>query len=314
MAVPAEPPRGLRRLGRSRAYSPRDIPQRLLAWHAPRSGRWERLVITRGVLGARWQAGAVVLEETFDSSKPPIWFAPGLRWKVAHTGPDTRFELEVYAEPKPEQSVEISSERAALLAGAGRVCLDGFPALKARAGAMTAGDRCIVDGRFDWQGVRSELTGLYGDGFSWHPLAVDDGGFTAFIVRTGRPVDLVDYLARDHAVIESALYGLLHANEPREYAMWLRSLLLRHIRIEEELVFPCYLNAGGRAAWVRSLEIEHVLIRQCLDSPASERPAEKLLRVLDGHDEKEERIVYPDVGCRLVPHDQNLARTAFLLP
>lgn len=314
MAVPVEPPRGLRRLGRSRTYSPGDIPGRLLAWHAPRPGRWVRLLVTRGVLGARWQAGATVLDGTFGSGKPTIWFAPGMRWKVAHTGPDTRFELEVYVEPTPGRSVEIPPERAALLAGAGRVCLDGFPALTARAGTMKAGDRCIIHGRFFWQGVRSELTWLYDDGFSWHPLAADDGGFTALIMRTVRPVDLVEYLARDHAVIESALHGLLHGSEPQECAIWLRNLLLRHIRIEEELIFPCYLNAGGRAAWVRSLEIEHVLIRQSLDSRVSDRPAETLLRMLDSHDDKEERIVYPDVACRLVPYEQNLARAALLSP
>jgi len=314
MAVSIEPPRGLRCLGRSRAYSPRDIPGRLLVWHAPRPGRWERLLVTRGVLGARWQTGAAVLDETFDSSKTTIWFAPGTRWKVVHTETNTRFELEVYAEATPEHTVDISSERAALLASAGRVCLEGFAALEACAGTMKIGENCIIHGSFDWQDVRSELTRLCDDGFSWHPLAVDDGGFMAFMMRTGRPVDLVDYLARDHAVIESALHGLLYGKEPQEYAAWLRSLLVRHIRIEEELIFPCYLNAGGRAAWVRSLEIEHVLIRRSLDSLASKRPTEKLVRVLDSHDEKEERIVYPDVACRLVPYDENLARAALLFP
>jgi len=313
MADRADPPCGLRLLGSSRAYAPGTIPGRLFDWHAPRPGRWERLIVTRGLLDVEWQDGATVLRGMLDKNATK-WFVPGTCWKVAHTGPDIRFVLEVYAEAKPAHTVDISSERAALLNSAGRVYLEGFAALEACARTMKPDENCIIHGCFDWREMRSELVRLCDDGFSWHLLAADDAGFTALMMRTGRPADLVDYLARDHAVIESALHGLLHGEKPQVYATWLHNLLVRHIRIEEELIFPRYLNAGGRAAWIRSLETEHVLIRQNLDSLAFDGSAEKLVRLLDSHDEKEERIVYPDVACRLVPYGKDLARAAFLLP
>lgn len=310
MAGPAEPAQALHRLGRSRVYAPADIPQRLRAWHAPRPGRWERLCVTSGVLGIEWLDGALIGSVQLRGATDK-WLSPGTRWRVASIGSDTRFTLEVHARAVQRFS-GISPARAALLDVSRQVLLDGVSSLKLFAGGLKAGEPCIVRGRFSLDAACGAMCEHNQSEFSWHPLSMDGGGFTAFVMRTARFVDLADYLCRDHAVIESALSGLLRGRE--EHASWFRNLLDRHIRMEEELLFPRYIEAGGRAAWVRSLEKEHVQLRQCLASLADKAVRQALPRILDSHDEKEERIIYPDVVLSLGASGKGLARKVLLFP
>jgi hypothetical protein len=127
----------------------------------------------------------------------------------------------------------------------------------------------------------------------WHPLATAPGGFTVLLARSDEPFDLRAYLGRDHAVIEAALGGALAGDA--QCGTWLRATLERHLQIEEELLFPAWLATGGREAWITGLKLEHVWLRQYLgelDQPISRR---RFLRLLDGHDEKEERVIHQDI-------------------
>jgi tellurite resistance-related uncharacterized protein len=277
-----------RLLGRSRAYTLANLPERLRQWHAPRINRWEKLWVTADSLalehlGANGATGVELREGQHR------WFAPGTRWRVVRMTADSRFELEIYADVKGQAEAP-QPLRSRLLEDASTATAAGAPALAALLHALPAGERRIVHAHFDpatWRARTSDSRTLF-----WHPLAASRGGFTVLVARSDEPFDLRAYLGHDHAVIETALGGAL-AGDSRCDA-WLRASLERHLRMEE-LLFPAWLAAGGREAWVTGLKLEHVWLRQYLgelEQPISRR---RFLRLLDGHDEKEERVIYPDI-------------------
>ncbi|TAL88136.1 MAG: DUF1971 domain-containing protein [Rhodanobacter sp.] len=278
-----------RLLGRSRAYTLANLPERLRQWHAPRINRWERLWVTGGSLAIEYldASGTIGAELALGENR---WFAPGTRWRVVHMAPDSHFELEIHADAKGQAEAP-QPLRSTLLEEALSVAVADVPALAALLHALPLGERRVVHARFDlgaWSGTATGAQTLF-----WHPLAAAPGCFTVLVARSDRLFDLRAYLGRDHAVIEAALGGALASDA--NYDAWLRATLERHLQIEEELIFPAYLAAGGNEAWVKGLKDEHAYLRQYLcelDQPISRR---RFLRLLDGHDEKEERVIYPDV-------------------
>lgn len=296
----------LNRLGRSRVYARPDVPGRLFRWHAPRSGRWERLRVLAGTLELEWREGSAIHGESLDAAVCR-WFEPGTFWRVTGMGADTRFELEVYAAVRSGRPL-FSPVRIALLERAHRVFVGEPAELDALVAGMQAGASCVVNGTFDVHAARATIEMRGRGAISWHPLVVEADQFAAFALRDGNTIDLDGYLRRDHALIESALAGALAGDAG--YARWFRNLLERHISIEEDLLFPSYLEAGGRAAWVGSLATEHVRLRRHLDAFNQEADRQALLHLLDSHDEKEERIVYPDILRRIGPDGVLLVRRA----
>jgi|GEM_PF-1907222 len=309
MANQAESPPALRRLGRSRPYDAASLPERLTRWHRPRADRWERIRVGSGTLLIEHLSAAAVTRETMHSGGTR-WIGPGMRWRVADVGPGTRFELEVHAAASAGSSAA-PRLRADALDEAGHVDVEDAHALARLLRGLAAGERRLVRGCFDWAKPLGDIPATEACFVSWHPLEVGDGGFTAFVARTGDPVGLADYLARDHLVLEAALAGMLRGNA--DHAAWLHAALERHIRIEESLVFPAYVECGGREAWVRGLHAEHTYIRQYLGLIPDPGAMRKFARLLDSHDEKEEGIVYPDIIVHLGGRADSLARAAMLL-
>jgi len=97
-----------------------------------------------------------------------------------------------------------------------------------------------------------------------------------------------------------------------------RAGLMRHIKIEEGLVFPEFETATGlgrsdgptgvmrfeHAEIIRLLDSIHDLFAGDAPSAAEfERLRGALLAVLHGHNDKEERILYP-MTDRMVPHER----------
>jgi hypothetical protein len=282
-----------RQIGRSRPYTSADIPGRLRQWHAPRINRWERLCVTSGALVIE-RFGATGVTSTTLTEGDKIWLGPGIRWRVANMDANNCFELEIHADSKGQAEAP-QQLRSELLEEAERVVMTDVSAFEALVQALPAGERRIVEGHFDFD----ELARMPFDTRTlfWHPLERCAGHFIALIGRSTQRFDLAGYLGRDHAVIEAALGGALSGDV--EKYQWLRAALERHLHIEEELIFPAYIETGGSQAWVRGLKNEHKYLRQYLcelDQPASRR---KFLRLLDGHDEREEQVVYPDVLVHL---------------
>lgn len=291
LPLPAAPdgPEQARPLGRSRPYTAADLSARLKHWHAPRINRWELLHVTQGVLAIEsLDAGGITA--TTLATGATRWIAPGTRWRVAAMPADCRFEIGVHADAKGQAEAP-QPIRSRLLEAARRESVADLAALRRLLADLPIGAHCIVELRFDAVAARAALTAsrmLF-----WHPLAIGAAGSSVMVARAAAPFDLAAYLGRDHAVIEAALGGALEGDV--EALGWLRKTLERHLHIEEQMIFPAYVAAGGEARLVRGLENEHKYLRQYLaelDQPLSRR---KFLRLLDGHDEKEEGTVYPDI-------------------
>ncbi|HET7569862.1 MAG TPA: DUF1971 domain-containing protein [Gammaproteobacteria bacterium] len=303
-AAPEQP----RQIGRSRTYTATNLPERLRHWHTPRVNRWERLCVMAGALVIEYLEASGAARQVLAGSEQR-WIAPGMRWRVAQMDTDSRFELAIHADSKGQAEAP-QLLRSDLLQDAERVAIPGVAAFNALVRTLPIGERRIVTGRFG----AGKLTAILSASRTlfWHPLAATSKSFTALVARGRRPFDLVEYLGRDHAVIEAALGRALMGDTESE--RWLRATLERHLRIEEHLIFPTYIEAGGREAWVRGLTNEHIRLRHYLfelDQPLGRK---RFLRLLDGHDEKEERVVYPDILAHLGERAADLLARAITCP
>lgn len=294
--TPPPAPEHPRQLGRSRPYTAADLSERLRHWHAPRVNRWERVCVTAGQLAIEYLGAGGVSVATL-ATGDARWFAPGIRWRVADMPPGGRFEIEVHADTRGQAEAP-QPLRSDLLEAAARIPVANVDAFATLVGTLAPGERRIVHADFPIDALLpmpGAQPTLY-----WHPLDVAPNAFTVFIAKGHQAVDLVAYLGRDHAVIEAALGGALTGDA--ECHAWLRTTLERHLQIEERVLFPAYLEAGGRSAWVKGLELEHGWLRHYLGELDQALSRKRFLRLLDGHDEKEERVVYPDllahVGAR----------------
>jgi tellurite resistance-related uncharacterized protein len=291
-AAPVQPEQP-RQLGRSRVYTAQDLSVRLRHWHAPRINRWEQLCVLAGTLNVEFLGAGGIVAATLAAGETR-WIAPGTRWRVASVGADDRFAIGVHADSKGQAEAP-QPLRSTLLDAAPRAEVFDRAGLQQCLRALPPGARCVIRLRFADNVAPAEL-GVAGDLF-WHPLETHAEGATVLAVRSARPFDLAAYLGRDHAVIEAALGGALAADAVA--ARWLQTTLERHLQIEERLIFPAYIEAGGQAGWVRGLLNEHGYLRQYLAAFAQADGRRKLLRLLDAHDEKEEGTVYPDVMAHL---------------
>lgn len=149
--------------------------------------------------------------------------------------------------------------------------------------------------------------------FDFSPLRPAPGQWRYHVYRRdSRPQrSVTDYLAWDHdrldALLDSAMSAAQRAQWPaaRALADDFGHGLLRHIQIEEEILFPAFEQATGMHQGGPTLVMrhEHVDIKQYLsgildgaregDYDAMERNRADLLGVLVPHNMKEESILYP---------------------
>ena len=156
--------------------------------------------------------------------------------------------------------------------------------------------------------------------FEWSPLAGDPPSFRVEIARRGAqpgaPRRLTEALIWDHAHLDGlerrAHAALLAGDRDTAHSLYaaFRSGLNRHIRFEEEVLFPVFdmragLPHGGPTAFLRA---EHREIRMLLESllqaaedgaAAAAEPRQALRALLADHDRKEESILYPGTDLLL---------------
>lgn len=275
----------------------------MLNWHAPRANRWEQLDVVAGVLQTEWLEAAGIRPLRLEAGEQH-WVAPGCRWRVARNAGPACFELAMYADETVSATAP-QNVRSALLVESIVVRVNNPAELPAIVAALPPGERRLVRAGADAGRRLHEVVQSAGDRVFWHPLDASPQGCTALVARATEPVGLAEYLGRDHAVIEGALAGALRGDP--EHTRWLHRSLERHMKFEEDVLFPAYIDAAGRAEWVQDLlrdhqDLSHHLPR--LDDPRSRR---RFLLVLDGHDEREEQIVYPDIRRKLAVGSDSLA-------
>lgn len=222
------------------------------------------------------------------------WIAPGSRWRIARLAAATRFELATHADETRAPDAA-QSARVAWLDDVPDARLDARGDPPALLAALAPGEARLMRTDAAAFARLSRALRAGGHACTWHPLEAGPEGCTAVIVRPLQPVNLADYMGRDHAIIEAALAGALAGDA--EHARWLRQVLARHLAIEERVLFPAYLAAGGNASWIEGLLREHADLRAHLPRLAKPASRRRFVLMLDGHDEKEEQLIYPDIAA-----------------
>lgn len=113
-----------------------------------------------------------------------------------------------------------------------------------------------------------------------------------------------DHRACDQAFVtaeQAALTGSLSAAETA-FATF-RQSMQRHFRMEEEILFPALLDAGGPGGPVQVMRMEHEQMNELIELMAAAIAnnnaqdysglSETLLIVMQQHNLKEEQILYP---------------------
>ncbi|MCB1569217.1 MAG: hemerythrin domain-containing protein [Xanthomonadales bacterium] len=295
--MPFEKPARTRLLGRSRLYVRADVPDRLFQWHAPRANRWECLHVRSGQLRVEC-LGVDGLQVEALTVGDERWVAPGTRWRIVQMPDDASFALDIYADASIEPAAP-QPRRAAILDEATQLRIDDEAQFHTMLAKLAAGERRLVWADAAIAEWFAKAWDASGGCVCWHPLDEDDGRVLALVARAARPIDLLEYLGRDHAVLEAALTGALRGDALRMRC--LRNGLARHLVIEEELLFPAYLDAGGTVGWVNGLCKEHTMLKRQLQALHDADHVRRFVMLLEAHDEKEEQIVYPDIAARLGP-------------
>ena len=299
-----------RPLGRSRRYTQADLPARLRQWHAPRANRWEHVCVDAGPLHIELLDADGVHDDCLHSGDDR-WIGPGMRWRVVELPAQACFQLAIHADDAAPVNMP-QPARVAWLDHAERVQVADAVALAQALASLRSGEQRLLRGDFDPGPSLRSVIATAPPNLFWHPLASAPESFIAFVARAAQPISLLDYLARDHALIEATLAGALRGED--EHVRWLRTALGRHLGIEEDLLFPAYLRAGGNQGWVRGLCSEHAFLRRQLQALSEPEAQRKFLLLLDAHDEKEEQLVYPDIVSRLGDAADAMTRAVMLHP
>jgi regulator of cell morphogenesis and NO signaling len=151
--------------------------------------------------------------------------------------------------------------------------------------------------------------------FEWSPLEDGPEVWRTEIARRDAPLGaqrtVTEALGWDHDRLEAIFRRGFEARAARDYAGAREAFtrfdlgLRRHIRFEEEILFPAFEewaelpSQGGPTGVMRAehREIEAILeaLRAVVDRPgrAADTLREDLERVLGGHNVKEENVLYP---------------------
>lgn len=137
---------------------------------------------------------------------------------------------------------------------------------------------------------------------------------------------VTDHFAADHDRLDGLLseYQALkrtdHPAAKEKFKEFLKGLT-RHIVWEEEVLFPIFEKRTGMKHYgpTEVMRMEHVQIKGHLDAihekvraadPDSDEAIQGLLGVLEGHNRKEEQILYPSIDEGLDPAGLKAAQKA----
>ena len=98
--------------------------------------------------------------------------------------------------------------------------------------------------------------------------------------------ELHEFLARDHERLDALLRGCLQGSD-ESYAEF-RAGLLRHISIEERVLFPELRKRGVGSAMEQQLHRDHAALAALLVPPPSRAEIEQIAAILEVHNEIEE--------------------------
>jgi hemerythrin-like domain-containing protein len=99
---------------------------------------------------------------------------------------------------------------------------------------------------------------------------------------------LYELLSRDHERLDALLTHCLETEDAASYDTFRRGLL-RHIAIEERVLFPALRKRSGRTELEAQLHREHAALAALLVVPPTLAELERIASILQLHNELEER-------------------------
>lgn len=175
---------------------------------------------------------------------------------------------------------------------------------------LAPGDFVSVTGPRDLAPLAREASAARRAELDWTLLA---SGRRHGVILRRRPASgarsVVEFLEWDHDRLDALFAeakkqaGLGDVKVARERFDELAAGLLRHIEMEEQVLFPAFEAATGAAGPVRVMTMEHVEIKKLLeeaaaaldgaDAPSFSDGAAQLEAILSEHNMKEEHVLYP---------------------
>ena len=205
------------------------------------------------------------------------------------------------------------------------------PRIDRELSGLPAGDALVLVTDRDPSPLRNRLQRERGLDFDWTPLEEGPAVWRIQIDRnptaaTARTV--MQYLAWDHDRIDSliqrvrALAAAASWPDARRTFTEMRHGLERHIRMEEDVLFPLFearsgIGSGGPTAVMRA---EHAQIRSALDRLSAALPADEgrevdppaflgelaaMVAILSDHNLKEEEVLYPMIDQMLAAPERS---------
>jgi hemerythrin superfamily protein len=98
---------------------------------------------------------------------------------------------------------------------------------------------------------------------------------------------LHEFLSRDHERLDALLKHCLETGDPGSYDGFRRGLL-RHIAIEERVLFPALRRRSGRTELEAQLHREHAALAALLVVPPTDTELRQIASILQRHNELEE--------------------------
>lgn len=287
------PPSELRLIS-TREYSGTSYKAFVDRWHAPRLNRWEKLTV-HGGRATLEHLGPSRIETILLEEGDEIWVKPGERWGIKQVDENAKFVVAPHAEDNASSS-EPHTFRNNWLYDFQHYKASDESALYEILDSMDTGTRLGVQGRFDWRPAIAHIREHGRADITWHLMTSSSNNkFVAIAGCVDGEASITDYLGRDHVFMEAA-FSIALKNKDAINWYYFKSMLIRHIRIEEGVLFPLFVKQNSNDAMVSGLLREHRYIKQCLDEGMTPVSTRRLWRLLEAHDEKEELIVYPDIA------------------
>ena len=101
------------------------------------------------------------------------------------------------------------------------------------------------------------------------------------------PADLHDFLTRDHERLDALLTACVRTGDPVAYDAFRRGLL-RHIAIEERVLFPLLKAERGPTALQDQLHRDHAALTSLLVPPPTQVELQQIISILESHNVLEE--------------------------
>jgi len=194
-------------------------------------------------------------------------------------------------------------------------------------GALNRGEAFILVNDHEPKPLLYQFQAEHDGEFDWWPLEQGPKVWRVVVARR-KTLDvanrtITDLMQTDHKRLDEICARFLEAIKaakwPHASEAWAEFShgLKRHIRIEEELLFPAFEEKTGMkdAGPTFVMKMEHVDIKELLDQIAASTKAQnergasdtayRLTNILTDHNMKEEHILYPESDSFLTESERN---------